>query len=149
VAWTYSLASLGTSKLYQVRRLIGDVIANDQQIADEEINFALTQQPTIYGAAAEAARYIAAQYSRKVDTTNGVLNQNYSNMARAYAALAVRLDAKDTENSFVTPYAGGISVANKQRQEGDSDRVAPQFTIGGVDNLIPIPSSGSSGNGGA
>lgn len=144
MAWTYNLAALNTSTLFQVRRLIGDVIPSDQQIQDEEITFALTQFPTIYAAGAECARYIAAQYSRKVDTTNGILNTNYSNMARAYAALAARLDAKASARGSGLPYAGGISISDKQRQEGDSDRVDPQFVIGGVDDLIPIPSSGSS-----
>ena len=141
MTWTYSLATLATSKMMQVRRLIGDVISNDQQIADEEINFALTVRASIYGAAADACTYIAGQYSRKADTVNGILKTNYSEQAKAYAARAARLEALAQSRGGALPYCGGISIADKQLRSQDSDRRAPQFQIGMEDNTIPVGSS--------
>ena len=141
--WTYDPTKIATSPLYQVRRLIGDVIASDQQLGDTEIAFNLTQYPSVYAAAAECCRQIAAQYARKVDVitsgTGGSLKTNYSAQSRAYLDLASRLE---NGRVFTVPYAGGISVSDKQAAEGDTDRVAPQFNIGMDDNQVlggPLP----------
>lgn len=42
------------------------------------------------------------------------------------------------------PYAGGISVMDKEMQEQDTDRVQPQFNIGLDDNLnMPFGPAGN------
>lgn len=140
MTWSYSLADLATSQKDQVRRLLGDVIASDQQIADEEINFAITTRSNVYGAAAECARFIAAQYSRKADVVTaspggGQLKTNYSQQAKSYLTLAAAMDLKAAATGGGAPYAGGISIADKQNAEQDDDRVAPQFDLGMTDNL--------------
>jgi hypothetical protein len=162
VTWTYNLAALPTSPLYQVRRLIGDVITTDQQIADEEITFALTQRSSIYGTAADCCRYIAAQYSRKADVISqspggGALKTNYSQQAKSYLAMAAQFENNALGRGGALPYAGGISVTDKQMNEANTDRVAPQFNIGLDDNYLPegvvgnevasdAPSGGPGGN---
>ena len=40
-------------------------------------------------------------------------------------------------------YAGGISIADKQQEELDTDRVPPQFNIGMDDNYYPIAPAGN------
>lgn len=137
MTWSYSPTSLATNPFMQVRRLIGDVISSDQQIADEEITFALTQRSSIYGAAAECCRYIAAQYSRQADTVTGELKENFSNRARAYSAMAMQMETLSTSRGGAVPYAGGISVSDKINQEANLDRVTPQFAIGMDDNFLP------------
>jgi hypothetical protein len=157
VTWTYNPASIATSGLTQVRRLIGDVITTDQQIADEEINFALTQRSSIYGTAADCCRYIAAQYSRKADVIvqspqGGALKTNYSQQAKSYLAMAAQFENISVSRGGALPYAGGISVTDKQNAEADTDRVAPQYNIGMEDNWLPegivgneLPSDAPSG----
>ena len=81
MAWSYNVGQISTSALFQVRRLIGDVLAADQQLQDEEINWTLGRFSSIYGAAAECCRDIAAQFARKVDTVQGELRTS-SNAAR-------------------------------------------------------------------
>ena len=143
MTWTYTVTDLATSAKDQVRRLIGDVISTDQQIADEEINWILTQRSSIYGAAAECCRFIAGQYSRKVDVVTqasggGALKTNYSAQAKAYMSLAMTLESRSAMIGGGLPYAGGISVTDKQNNEADTDRVAPQFNIGMEDNYLPV-----------
>jgi hypothetical protein len=139
MTWSYNIATLATTPKDQVRRLIGDVIATDQQMGDEEINFALTLRPGVYGPAAECARMLAAQFGRKADVVTsspggGQLKTNYSIQATRYMALANELDEKAAIFGAM-PYAGGISQADKETQEQNSDRVTPQFNLGMMDNL--------------
>jgi hypothetical protein len=141
MTWTYTPSAISTTPLYQVRRLIGDVIATEPQIADEEISFALSVRSTIYGAAADCCRYISAQFGRKVDVivagAGGNLKQNYSSQATAYLRMAAQFDNLSIARGGALPYAGGISVTDKQNAELDTDRVQPQYDLGMQDNFIP------------
>lgn len=151
MTWTYDPGSIAKKPKDQVRRLIGDVIQNDQQIADEEINFALTQRSSVYGAAAECCRYISSQFSRKVDVVaqaagGGALKTNYSAQAKAYLQMAIQFDGRAAMTGGGLPYAGGTSVTDKQAMEQDTDRVAPQFNIGMEDNYLPVGPIGNEVN---
>ena len=143
MTWSYSPADLATSPKDQVRRLVGDIVTSDPQIADEEILFALTQRASIYGAAAECCRFLAGQFARRVDVVSqtpggGALKTNYSAQSHQYAAMAATFEGRAAMSGGGLPYAGGISVSDKQATESNSDRVAPQFNIGMQDNYLPI-----------
>lgn len=144
-AWTYDAQSITSSQLYQVRRLIGDVNKDAQQLFDEEINWFLTQRSSVYGAAADACRAISAQYSQKVDVTSpGEIRTAYSNQATAYARRAKELDeVARGRGAGISPFAGGISVTDKVNRQQDTDRVQPAFNIGMTDNLIPVGPAGN------
>jgi hypothetical protein len=143
--WSYDPTELvGTApanKLNQVRRLIGDTLTNDQQIYDEEITFAITQRASVYGAAADCCRYIAAQFSRKVDTVQGDLRTLYSTQAKAYSMRADELERSALAGA--TPYAGAMTNADKESQVEDCTRVSPQFNIGMDDNYLPVGAAGN------
>lgn len=142
--WTYDPTTLATSQVNQIRRLVGDVLSSDQQIFNEEIAFALTQRPNVYGAAADCCRYIAAQYARKVDTIQpGPLSVMYSSQSKNYQTRANELDKLASLRGGGMPYAGGISVMDKLTQVLDSDRVTPSFNIGMQDSYSPIPPAGN------
>ena len=145
MAWTYEAANLATSSLYQVRYLVGDIIDVEHLVDDEEINFALTQRPSIYGAAAMVCRSLAAKFSRKVDTVDKDLRTTYSSQAIAYAKMAVNYETQASVRSGGLPYAGGISVADKITNEQDPDRVPPSFTIDMDDNYLPVAPIGPEG----
>ena len=138
MTWTYDATQLGASQLMQVRLLVGDIISTDQQMSDEAILFFLTQNGNSYGAAALALRAFAAEVSRKVDLVHGMgpMQDKYSQQAQAYLQMALQYEAKATIGA--APYAGGISIQDKMRQEQDPDRVTPSFNIGMEDNLIPV-----------
>jgi hypothetical protein len=148
MTWTYNAAQLGSSKFMQVRRMIGDVVEKDPQLQDEEINFAMSQHTSIYGAAADCCRWIQGNYSRQADTSQGQLHTTYSVRARNFGALAARFENEAIARSSAAGYAGGISVSDKVNAEQDNDRVPPQFQYGMDDNLVmpegPVGNEGSS-----
>ena len=135
--WTYDPGSISTNRLYMVRRLVGDVLQNDQQLQDEEVNAAIAIFSNNYLAAAECCRWIAAQYSRLVDTVQGQLSTNYSAKQRAYAQRALELQNFGmSRGAGAMPFAGGITTTDKAAQVSDTSRVTPQFNIGMGDNLL-------------
>lgn len=143
--WTYNAALVDSVPLFQVRRYLGDVIENDQQMLDSEILFNISQRSTVIGAAADCARQLAAQYSRKVDTvTPGGISTSYGTQAKKYMELALSLEAlARSRGAGIMPYAGGISAADKWNVISNTDRVVPSFSIGMADNrFIPVAPAG-------
>lgn len=154
MTWSYTIADLATSTKDQVRFLIGDTFQSDPQVQDEEINFAVSQRSSVWGAAAECCRSIAAKFARSVDVTAGSSKSSFSQMAKAYTAKALDFEAKAAMGGAGLPYAGGISIADKLQQEQNEDRVNPQFQIGMDDDFLPVSPAGNEsssapgGNGG-
>jgi hypothetical protein len=145
MSWTYDSSQLESSTLMQVRYLVGDTKQTDQQVQDEEINFALSQRASIYGAAAIVCRSLASQLSREADTVDKDLRTVLSARAKAYSARASEYETKAVVRGGGMPYAGGISIADKIANEQDTDRVPPQFTINMDDNYLPVGPVGNEG----
>jgi hypothetical protein len=136
MSWTYNAALISTSPLMQVRRLLGDVIASDAQIQDEEINWALSRW-NVYGATAEMARSLAFQLARQVDIVTGPeLRTTYSQRSKQYHALSREM--KRLAMKGAVPYAGAVSIADKINVIGDPDRVPPSFNRQQHDDLLPV-----------
>ncbi len=127
MTWTYGLSSLDTTPKDQVRFLVGDTLREDPQLQDEEISYLLGIESGPYFAAARACEAIAALYARKVTTTVGDLKIVAEKKYEHYLQLANNLRMR-AGISDCAPQAGGISVADKQAQESDTDRVQPFFT---------------------
>ena len=123
--WDYNPA-LSTQRDL-VRYLVQDTLIADQLMQDEEIAAALSMNPNPRMAAAEIADRIALQFARRVTTRVGDTQVNYSDRAQQYSALARKL-RQDAALRGAMPYAGGISVAEKQTYAAASDRVQPAFT---------------------
>lgn len=141
-AWTYS-GDPSLSNKDAVRYLIGDTVSSDQQVTDTEILFALSQRTNIYGAAALVCRSLASRLSREADVVDRELRTSYSTRARAYLRMASEFEMQSSVRSGALPYAGGISVSDKQRQVNDTDRVKPQFNIGMDENRYPVGPAGN------
>lgn len=131
MTWTYDSEDLSFD-LYKVRWLVGDTNTSDQLVTDEEIEFALTEQGSIYAAGAMVCDTIAAQFAREADQKEvGDLKLRYIKRGEEYTRLADRLRASVSTSGSgggVSIYAGGISVADKNVDEGNTDRVPPKFT---------------------
>lgn len=132
--WSYDETSLGTStadeRLNSVRLLVGDTDTNDQQVQNEEIAFALSQNGNnIYYAASWIARTIASKYARYVDTDlDGQLSESYSDLQTHYTKLAQTLDFQGKKLSGgLGMAAGGISKARMEVVEDLEDRVKPSI----------------------
>jgi hypothetical protein len=145
MSWTYDPTQLGTSKMMQVRLLVGDTKPTDQQVQDEEINFALTQRANIYGAAAIICRSLSSQLSREADTVDKDLRTTLSQRATAYGKQAAAYEVKASVRGGGLPYAGGLSIADKIMNEANTDRVQPQFSIDMDDNYLPVAPVGNEG----
>ena len=143
--WTYDPTQLDTSTLMQVRNIIGDVYIGDQQLQDEEINWNISRFSNFYSAAAECCRDIAARYARKVDTVQGELRILYSAQNKAFQSMATRFDTLGMMRG-ATPYAGGISAADKNNVAQDSDRVPPDFVRAQWDDILPVGPVGQQTN---
>lgn len=145
MTWTYNLTQLATSSLMQVRYLIGDTVAAQPQVQDEEITFALSQRPSIYGAAAMVCRSLSSRLSREADTVDKDLRTTLSARATAYARRAAEYENKAISRGGALPYAGGISISDKVQNELNTDRVQPQFAIEMDDNYLPVAPVGNEG----
>jgi hypothetical protein len=112
----------------KVRRLIGDTDSTDYRLLDADITAILSDNNgDDYKAAAEAARSIAAQLAMQEDVKISETSLSGSNAYLNMIKLAESLE-KQAARSFAIPYAGGISKADKEAREADTDRVAPAFT---------------------
>jgi len=127
MTWTYA-GNPAASNTAAVRFEIGDTDSTDPLITDEEIAYLLTQNGTVSLAAVAACEAIAAKFARMVDKAVGDLRLSASQKHAQYLALAATLKRKGALKNAM-PYSGGISIADKQANESDTDRVPPPFTI--------------------
>lgn len=129
MSWSYS-GNPASSTLDKVRFLIGDTDSTDQQLSNEEINAALADTAdSPYAAAVICIEALVSRYSRLVTKSIGDLSISYGDKAKNYRGLLGDLRRRATLQ-LCTPYAGGISVADKEIDEADSDVVQPFFKRG-------------------
>ena len=137
MTWTYS-GDPASNARDAIRFLTGDTDTNDQLINDEEIawtNNQVTGSDTattaLYEASYRVMIAIASKFSRLADQAVGDLKvdmfQKATN-AREQAALLKQQALR--EGNTPTPYAGGISVSDKEIDEDNSDIVQPFFSRG-------------------
>lgn len=99
------------------------------RLADEEIDWILTQSGNVYLAAAQAAGIIAAYYADQVDKTVGSLRISASRRAEAYLKLADKLEASASAGGRILPkpWAASTSQSTKNARRQDGDRTKPAF----------------------
>ena len=129
MTWTYSSTDISTN-LAKVRLLIGDTATADQQMTDEEINFFIDNEQTIYMAAYRCALALSAHYARRVDKEMGDLKLLASQRQRHYIRLAEQLLKKNVPG---IPSAGGVWQSEKDNLEDNTDWVKPSFKLGMMD----------------
>ena len=134
MAWSYDPTDLDTTtasgRLNTVRLLVGDTETLDQQVQNEEIMFALSENgDNIYYAAAWSARNIASKYSRKVNTSlDGALKADYSDLSKQYKVLADDLEYQGkTSGAVIGVLAGGITKSGIQAVRANTNRIEGSF----------------------
>ena len=132
MTWTYSYVDLTTS-LNKVRLTIGDTDSGDPLLTNEEIQFRIDNEATIWSAAASCADDIAAKFSRQVDKSVGDLRLSASQKVTQYRDLAMSIRSRKGL-LHALPFAGGISVTGKETHEEDEDLVQPDIRRGIHDN---------------
>jgi len=134
MTWSYS-GDPTTSRKDELRFLIGDTDSAEPLLQDEELDYILSKQASIYLAAAVACDTIAAKFSREADTRAGPgsrLSVALSQRAKAYRAMAAEFRQMVTgEEAWVVaraiPYVGGLSLGERQADAADEDLIQPRF----------------------
>lgn len=136
MTWTFDDAL--TDMKDQVRILVGDTDETDQLMQDEAITFFVTlENNRLYESAADVAEAIANKLARSVQKSVGSMSLAAQQRYEHYREMAASLRDKSELFLNASPYAGGISVADKQTQEQNTDRVEPDFTK----KLFDLPST--------
>jgi hypothetical protein len=130
MTWTYNPESIGTD-LAKVRLLVGDTDTSDQQLTDEEIQFFIDGEQTIYMAAYRCALALVAEYARKVDKEMGDLKILAAQRHRQYLQLAAELKKKNVPG---IPSAGGVYQTEKDTLTDNTNWVKPFFKRGMMEN---------------
>lgn len=123
MTWSYTPSATPTTKDL-VRLYIGDTLREEQQVQDEEILAVLADEgnsPT--RAVVTLADALASRYARQVSMGQRgahVIMQHYLDLAARWRRKMAR--------TGIQPFAGGLSIAQKQAVESNTDRVAPFFT---------------------
>lgn len=133
MSWTYNPAQLATSALFQVRYYVGDTDINEQLVQDEEIQWQLSLNPdSVKLAAADVCEAISAKFARWTDASVDGVSESASQKSERYSARAKEL--KQDAYSLALPVFGGITVAQQEQADQDTDKVQPSFKIGENDN---------------
>lgn len=128
MAWTYNPDGTNTSDKDKVRFHVSDVDINNQLVQDEEIEYILSEQSNILLASSIVADSIAKRLAVRADLKVVDFEEDSSRSAIAYAQLSKDLRSQAQKSTSVSFYAGGISKADKKKNETNTDRVKPFFT---------------------
>lgn len=94
MAWTYNVAELSTSELFQVRFMIGDTVQSDPLLQDEEINLLINECGNVRSAAVECCDRISSSFARQADFDLGPHSVKASQRSKRYEELAKKLRNK-------------------------------------------------------
>lgn len=134
MAWSYDPSALDIStaagRLNVVRFLVGDTDTSDQQVDNDEITFALSENgDDVYSAGAYIAKNIAAKYARQVDLElDGQLSASYGDLAKQYKTLSSELASEASVKRGKLGFAaGGLTKTDIDSARNNDERVKPTF----------------------
>lgn len=114
-----------------VRVLVGDTSTSAPDLTDNEVAFFLREEGgNFLRAAARAAEGLTALYAKKAEErrVGPLWLRSFSDKSKKYAALARMLWQRAARSGGgAIPYAGGISVQDKNARISNTDRVRPAF----------------------
>ncbi|GEO26234.1 hypothetical protein AAC03nite_20190 [Alicyclobacillus acidoterrestris] len=122
--WTYSGDPTSSPK-DKLRFDIGDTLAADPLLQDEEIAFCLSSESTYNGAVARACESIAMRFQREASTKVGALSLDLATRAQQWSQRADMY--RKRANASHAPYVGGLSKAEKAADESNPDKTGPYF----------------------
>ena len=128
MTWTYD-TSLSANK-DKVRFYASDTESSAAiTVTDEEIAGLLTLAGGVRSAAAMLCDHLALRYSQRGQQLTDDIGQsvNYGDIAKQFTERGRLL--RSQASFAAVPFAGGISVAAKQTQQENTDRVRPAFSV--------------------
>jgi len=143
VTWTYS-GNPASSATDAIRFLIGDTDTTDQLLSNEEIAWvnsessgSSTSTTGLYEAAYRACLAIASKLSRLADKQIGDLSVSLSQKAKGYLSQAEEFKSLAQVTNYVPiPYAGGITISDKEIDQDNPDIFSGWFSSGQFQNLV-------------
>lgn len=117
--------------LDKVRFHIGDTsnVAATELLTNGEIAYLLSVETNVYRAAAMAAESIASKMLIRAESVSvGDTSISYGDQAAKYQTLAKTLRAMGGRRGSAPAFLGGVSIADRDTRESDTDRVDPFFT---------------------
>ena len=131
--WTYADPAL--DDVSAVRYYVGDTDTEDRLIGDEAVDYALTNNADDpLRASIEICGVLAARFARESSYRIGQVSETFKQKSEAYERRVRSLTDLLNRRGGSGPYAGGISVTDKETQEADTDRPTSVFTVGMHDN---------------
>ena len=140
--FSYNDSDLST-ELNQVRLLIEDTNSTSVLFSDEEIEFFISQEANIYGAAAVACESLQAKFAGGVSKTVGKLSIELQQRVAHYKDLAETYKAKSKMKGGIQLFAGGLSESQKDAVNSNTDRVQPDF----FRDMMDFPGTGTNQGG--
>jgi len=114
------------SNLEAIRFLIDDTASANAKFQDAEVNYAYSEEGSVYGAAAMLCEQLAAKYSLAgTNRSLGPLRVDLSEIAANYEKKAALYRKRAAV--YASPYGGGISKTDEELYEDDSDIKQPIF----------------------
>ncbi len=108
MTFTYSSTDISTN-LAKVRLEIFDTNSADPLLTDEEIAFAIADEPTLIAAAARCAEIISANFARDFNFEADGVSVRKGQRAKFYREMAAKLRTRST---------GGITTAQTRHNDG-------------------------------
>lgn len=135
MSWSYS-GDPSSSVLDAIRFEIQDTNSAAPLLDDGEIKYAIREevpsstpsQGEVFAAAARCCETLSRRFAAQADTQFGSIKTTYSKQAEVYAERAKEL-RKRAQGSHA-PFAGGLSVSEKESRESETDRMTARFKIG-------------------
>lgn len=146
MTFSYNAAELGSTAAspyfagvtkgarYRVRLMLGEVMEVTTQanrhLQDEEIDWRLSTvgDDDLHGAVLAGEDLLAKWAHREVATVQSAMDQRWNNLKERVEKLRVRLEGR------AGVVAGGISIAEKDAADANTDRSRPSFTRELLDN---------------
>lgn len=125
MTWTYD--ETVRTDLNRVREKIGDTDESNQLLADEVLDEFLDGS-TVLDASIEAVERIIAKLARQVSRNAIGISTERDQVTQHYRDLLAQLKAE--RGGFATVYAGGLSIAEKDSIESNTDFELPRFSMG-------------------
>lgn len=142
MTWSYS-GDPSASAVDAIRFLIGDTDTTDQLLQNEEISWVNTGTsgtPTgtssLYEAAYRCCLTIASKLARQADKQIGDLQVSLSQKAKTYQSQAEHFKSLAAMEDYTpVPYAGGITISDKEIDQDNPDIFRQWFQSGQFQNV--------------
>ncbi len=146
MTWTYG-GDPDANARDAIRFLIGDTDTDDQLLSDEEIAWVnkevsgtTTATTALYLAGYRCCITIASKFSREADKNVGDLSISMSQKAGSYRLQAAELEQLVAATGGTpTPYAGGITISDKDIDRDNSNINHTWFNSGQFTNRFGGP----------